>query len=215
MQPTSERRPNARAGLGVDQMSTTNIAADLHPSSKLEVFESGGRKLVKSFVLMYIFLGTVMAGGKWLLTQALPPPSEGGFLYQLFWSKLVWIQLYSGAFAMLALFMAVGFPFVAAPQIWRMLKHKPLLRIDEYGLWCRTAPELGFIPWSDIEGCRAAAGYLCVKFRDEAEYLLRAGKKYAYVKALYRLPDFPLTPMIMTTPSVPEVTTIINRNLGK
>lgn len=201
-----------------------NSVTQGHARQELDVFvRTSASRTLLGLLAMYLILGAVAGGAIWLASRPLPPASEASPLFALLRSMLMRVRLYSGAVAEGAVLVAILLPFFSARAVWRLFRHKPLLHMDAQGIRCGNQPELGLIPWTDIEDCQASTArlgfrkldYLCLKLRNEAEYWMRAGRGASNFKAHFGLPDFPLAPLVETTPATADVLAFIDAHIVK
>jgi hypothetical protein len=166
---------------------------------ELEVFEMRTTLVVLAAMALLAFAGFVTFW-PWVVAHATPDwwlADQTGWRLarsQARWEAMQiagWVAIAASPLMLVATGMAV----------WRLIRRRPVLRIDEQGIWCRFVRRLGIIPWSDISGAFIATGvsgrrvqiqlrFLCLKLRDVATYRERAGRAHHLAHDRLKLPDF-------------------------
>jgi hypothetical protein len=191
---------------------------------ELEVFEKRTTLVVLAAMALLAFAGFVTFG-PWVVAHAAPDwwlADQTGWRLaraQARWEAMQiagWVAIAASPLMLVALGMAV----------WRLIRRRPVLRIDEQGIWCRFVRQLGIIPWSDISGAFIATGvsgrrvqiqlrFLCLKLRDVATYRERAGRAHHVAHDRLKLPDFHIMGMMGATPPAEEVEAFINAAVAR
>jgi hypothetical protein len=191
---------------------------------ELEVFEQRTALVVLAAVALLAFVGFVTFG-PWVVSH---PAPDWWLADQTGW-RLARTQARWEVVQIMGWVAIAGSPLMLAGlgmAVWRLIRRRPVLRIDEQGIWCRSVKSLGVIPWSDISGAFIATGvsgrrvqmrmrFLCLQLRDVATYRGRAGPAHRRARDYFQLPDFHIMAMMGATPSAEAVEAFINAAVAR